>query len=50
MQAGFRTRNITTVAITAKCRNVTHSANLHDDDDDDDDYYDDNDDDVDDDK
>ena len=27
--AGFRTRHITTVAITALCRNVTHSANLY---------------------
>ena len=30
MQAGFRTRHITTVAITTVCRNATHSANLHD--------------------
>ena len=29
MQAGFRTRHTTTVAITAVCRNVTHSADLH---------------------
>ena len=27
--AGFRTRPITTVAITAVCRSLTHSANLH---------------------
>ena len=29
MQAGLRTRHITTVAITTACRNATHSANLH---------------------
>ena len=29
VQAGIRKRHITTVAITAVCRNVTHSANLH---------------------
>ena len=28
VQAGFRTWSITTVAIIAACRNVTHSANL----------------------
>ena len=37
MQAGLRTRHITTVAITTACRNATHSANLHANDDDDDD-------------
>ena len=29
MQAGLRTRHITTVAITTACRNAIHSANLH---------------------
>ena len=28
VQAGFRTRHITTFVITAACRNATHSANL----------------------
>ena len=29
VQAGLRTRHITSVAITTACRNATHSANLH---------------------
>ena len=28
-QNGFRALHITSVATTAMCRNVTHSANLH---------------------
>ena len=29
VQAGFRTRHFTTVAITAVCRNVTLTADMH---------------------
>ena len=29
VQAGFRTRHVTTVAITVVCRNITRLANLH---------------------